>query len=327
MNDLADLKDVWGEPAPPTQSARTAARAALMRQITAVHNSAPAPERPRRLGVRLGWLTGGVAVAAGVAAVVAFAVPTGTERSTEQTNSSSGQQILLSAAVVADAQPAGTGKYWHLSEVVPDSNGHPQKLDTWVGHDGSGYSEPEGTNGVYPTTVGGGFSVGAASLTLDQVNALPTDPAALTAWITDTYTHPAQQPAPVVSGRALPFVQKQAPPADAIPSYVATNLPELLGEVPAPPAVRAAALRALAAMPNVTSLGAMDGGQGLRIAIPSPPADKYPGGKVPAGADHLTLVIDPTTSMLISTTSYGGTIKITKAGWTNDLPRIIDSSK
>jgi hypothetical protein len=331
MNDLIDLKDAWGQPAPPTQAAHTAARAALMRQIAAAHSSAPAALRPRRLGARLGWLTGGVAVAAGVAAVVAFALPIGTARPTRPADPGAGQQvgagqqsatgqqvgtgqrILLSAAIVADSRPAGTGKYWHLKEVVPDINGVPKTLDTWIAHDGTSYAEPQGSTGVVRLQVGGGFQVGASALTLDQLNALPADPVALKAWITDSYAH-----SPLAGAAAA---------ADDLPAMVAVTLSSLLWEVPAPPAVRAAAFRLLAAMPNVTSLGQVDGGEALRIALPQPPADKYPGGKVPAGADELKLVIDPATSMLLSTTDYRETDEIRSVEWTNELPRILTSQK
>jgi hypothetical protein len=76
-------------------------------------------------------------------------------------------------------------------------------------------------------------------------------------------------------------------------------------------------------MPNVTDLGTMDDGQALRISFPPPAADKYPNGKLPKGADEMKLVIDPTTSMLLSTTSYQGTIKIITAEWTNEMPKVI----
>ena len=79
-------------------------------------------------------------------------------------------------------------------------------------------------------------------------------------------------------------------------------------------------------MPNVTSLGTMDGGQALRISFPSPQADKYPNSKVPAGAGEVRLVIDPATSLLLSTTNYQGTIKIITAEWTNEMPKVISPS-
>jgi hypothetical protein len=108
-----------------------------------------------------------------------------------------------------------------------------------------------------------------------------------------------------------------------MPGIIAMALGKLLWDVPVSPAVRAAALRALASMPNVTSLGRVDGGEALRISFPPPAADKYPGGKLPDGADHLTLVIDPATSMLVSFTNYQGTILVLGAEWTYEMPRVI----
>jgi len=55
------------------------------------------------------------------------------------------------------------------------------------------------------------------------------------------------------------------PTASVLPGYVLTTLVRLLTDLPVPPAVRAAAFRALASMPSVTSLGPADGGQALLI--------------------------------------------------------------
>ena len=96
------------------------------------------------------------------------------------------------------------------------------------------------------------------------------------------------------------------------------GLVSLVSLLPAPPTVRAAALRAIASYPSVTDLGAVDGGRGLLVSF-------YP------GAQPARLVIDPQTGQLRRTNvlvlPYGGTMfsdegtyAIT-AEWTDTLPR------
>jgi hypothetical protein len=142
------------------------------------------------------------------------------------------------------------------------------------------------------------FQVGGTRLTFAKLQQLPTDPTALTQWLANSFT-----------GTGRPDV----------PGDVAFSLTRLLWEVPAPPAVRAAAFRAFAAMPNVTNLGPQDSGTALRIAVPAEPADKH-GGKVPEGSDHLTIVVDQKTGTVLSYTNYQGTVKFTEIGWTNNAP-------
>jgi hypothetical protein len=275
-----------------------------------------------------------------LAAAVAIAIASGSTPSTPtpgDTNAQgsplSGRQILLAAADIAQTRPAKTGAYWHVTQVVPNEMlGRPQLLDTWTARDGKTYTMPEGYDGVVLMGLDSGFPVAATWLTLDQLQDLPTDPDALRAWIEDSFanaTNPVAPPAP--GDTSTPAPPRPADggkldiPAEAMPGTLVVTLEKLLSDVPVPPAVRAAALRALAAMPNVTSLGPVDGGEALRITFPPPPADKYPGGKLPDGADRITLVIDPATSMLVSTTNYQGTIRILGAEWTDELPRIITS--
>ena len=90
--------------------------------------------------------------------------------------------------------------------------------------------------------------------------------------------------------------------------------------VPAPPAVRAAAFEALAVLPGVTSIGAVQGGQELLIPVQPPAASQFPGGKVPAGASQERLVIDPATAQVYSYTNFEGTETFLAAYWTNTLP-------
>ena len=107
----------------------------------------------------------------------------------------------------------------------------------------------------------------------------------------------------------------------------AMSLSELLYQVPAPPAIRAAAFRALAAMPDVTKLGQASGDVVLRISFPPPPANKFPSGKVPAGYDEIKLIIDASALTVHAISDYTGTTTILAARWTNTLPTVIPASQ
>ncbi|MEV4758928.1 CU044_5270 family protein [Micromonospora sp. NPDC049559] len=328
MNELTELRAAWERTDPPSPAAHTAARAALMRQIAADGTSAAAHPLPRRRGVRYAWLTGGTAATAALAAAVVFAVAPGTTRPgqpaggtpghanlDEQAGRRSGQQILLAAATVAESRPAGTAKYWHVKESFTDpaAPGTENVQETWTTRDGTLYLLARDAGGVIEASQGNGFQVGFSQLAYAELERLPTDPAALRTWITDSLAHPHG------AGKAPKI------PADGLDTAVTDALGDLIWQVPSPPAVRAAALRVLASMPNVTSLGEMDGGQGLRVAVPPPPADKFPGGKRPAGSDEITLVLDPATSMLLSEVTYQGTHRILASEWTDEMPSIVQA--
>jgi hypothetical protein len=329
MDDLADLKDAWGQPNPPSPTAYANARAALLQQIAVAGAREPAPMPRRRRGVQLSWLVGGAAVTAAAATAIVFAVVTATPpRSSippssaagQQHSQLSGRQILLAAATVAETRPTGAGTYWHVttsSVQSPPTAGLPTPYvtSTWTAHDGTSYIMYQGYTGVRQLPNEHGFGVGGSILTYQQLQQLPTDPSALKAQITDSFIHPSGSHAHTSLGI----------PAADMPGAVAGALSGLLYEVPAPAAVRAAAFRALASMPDVTNLGTRDGGQALRISYP-PPADNLPSGKVSPGADGLTLVIDPATSRLLGQTYRYGTDQILTAEWTNELPGLVQPS-
>src|SRR5690606_19840941 len=134
--------------------------------------------------------------------------------------------------------------------------------DWFTAHDGAGYAVV-GAGVVRTTPAGSGFTVGGERLTLAELQQLPTDPAALTTWIIGSFDDPDL---PDVSGAT------------------AVALSDLLWRVPAPPAVRAAAFRALADLGNVSRLDDQDGNWVLRIEFTQlPSADKFPGGVLPEG--------------------------------------------
>lgn len=241
--------------------------------------------------MRVGWLLGGAATATAVVVAASVLVASPATR-TPPAPARDGQPLLLAAAVVAEAQPATSGSYWHV-KVVDHDGDQTYPMESWTAQDGATFVA-DGSGYVVNLIRGGqGFSVGVRHLTLSELEALPTDAAALTGLIGQT--------------------------TDA----TAVSLAELLWSLPAPPAVRAAAFRALADLGNVTDLGERDGNWVLRIKFAElPPADKFADGVVPEGAGQMTLVIDPETSQLVSTTNFQGTIEVLQAEWTDDMPPV-----
>ncbi|MCO5986686.1 hypothetical protein NE235_11290 [Actinoallomurus spadix] len=96
-----------------------------------------------------------------------------------------------------------------------------------------------------------------------------------------------------------------------VDQVISGGLTGLLAMTPAPPAVRAAAFRALASLPEVRNLGRVDGGQGLLITD---------------NGATIKLVLDPATSRIRSSTYTGKGEKVTggdtvdAAEWTNVGP-------
>jgi hypothetical protein len=335
VNDLMNVREALGEPESPSREARAAARAALLRHAAAarmptqLHTRRPVARRARRTGW-LGLTAAAAAAVIAVIAVVATTTPSTTARGDHRNNAQEGavtplsaRQILLDAAISAAAAPTQTGTYWYLKEIAGPGPVSKATTQSWYTSDGSVYTLIPHDNGVFLASKDAGFSVGASSLTYQQIQHLPANPAALTAWITRSFSHPQVPSDPSGAPQAV----YSPPPSDEIPGAVAVSLGELLSEIPAPPAVRAAAFRALAALPDVTELSRAGGEAVLRITFPAPPANKYPSGKVPAGADEMRLVIDTSTLALRAWSDDEGTTTILAARWTNALPPVIPASK
>jgi hypothetical protein len=133
---------------------------------------------------------------------------------------------------------------------------------------------------------------GDDDVTLSQILALPADPAALRDWLADGLT-------------------RHGIPANQRDTAVLQSLIDLVSTVPAPPAVRAAAFRAIAAYPGVH-------------ALPDGKAVQLPGGG--------RLVVDPATGRVDGSsvflgpdgkpyrTADGATYAVS-AEWTDDLPK------
>jgi hypothetical protein len=193
----------------------------------------------------------------------------------------SAQQILLTAAAAAARAPARTGTYWYDRQTW-SGPGYHETVEFWTPH--SGYPvwarSKQKTNGrlVRVTTGASGFDLagdigllrqlanlplpqskpgqGASGgnpglVSFGQLQKLPTGAAALKAWITAFNRNYARQV-------GEPYLAGQA---DFL------SLTSLVAELPAPPGVRAAAFRAMATLPGVTSLGPVGGGQGLRLSL------------------------------------------------------------
>jgi hypothetical protein len=309
MNDLNAVRAAL-EPDAPSQDVVDRSRHQLQ-------NHMRGGRAPRR---RIGWLVAGVGLTA--AAAVAISVIPGTTadrpstRAGDTPGSSSeqpvkaltGQEILLAAATAAEQAPEGSGEYWHVKVETFDANG---TVDTawedFISPDGRQWWLSAKTNGkaipVNSDEPMKPFTLGGLDLTLDEMRALPTEPDALKNAITDG----------IMNGDA----RTSGGPIRDDPDMVATStfygLVSLVSTQPAPPAVRAAAFRAIAAYPGVESLGEVPGGQGLRLS------------------DSQRLVVDPDTGRVNGTsvlvTVQGGiysvadgTARVTTE-WTDTLPQ------
>ncbi|MGV9308857.1 hypothetical protein ACWDLG_36270 [Nonomuraea sp. NPDC003727] len=263
MDDLRRIRELYGEPA-PDQVARNRVRARLEAE------RGPAPVSSRR--PRWTPLLAGLAVM--VVAAVAFVVPrlhagpTGTDKAS----------VLLAAAGAAAAVPPAKGAYWYVKRVV---NGSDVK-ELWAGRDGRAWTrEHKGTTTV-TTKTDEPFTLNGHPMTIAQIEALPADPGALRAHVTD-----------MLGG--VPERDRGGVVADALTG--------LLWSKPAPPGVRAAAYRALADLPDVRYLGRSTFGYTVR------------------GVER-ELVIDARTSQVVKASTAGRTEVVLVAGWTDEKPAI-----
>lgn len=291
----------------------------------------PAARGRRRAPRRLAYLTSALAAGALVTAVAVAVGAAGTPVISGDGGSTapapapaSGQEILLAAATTAERASEGTGAYWYVKVTsIGSRDGTSWQGETWTARDGrmwsrTVYRDPvteSASPDTSPDRESDGkvialpkpyrFSLGGARVTLEQLQTLPTEPAALKASIAELIRASDIR----TSGGALTAAQQQR--------FVFEGLVSLISLLPAQQKVRAAALRVISSYPNVTNLGAVDGGQGLLIVF-------YPG-------EEARLVIDPTTGRLRRTNvlvteqggtmhSDGGTFAVT-AEWTDALPR------
>jgi hypothetical protein len=310
-DDLRALVTLLARPA-PSQDAVDRGRHRLQQAIRTPHRNRGIARSSGKI-----WLAGGAGLTATAAAGLAIltaaapAVPAMTHgghhlvaRPATATGLS-GRQVLLAAAVTAAGQSEGSGTYWYVRYTI--SNGSTTQFnEIWTRLDGStwtaGSFDAPGTCRFL--MVEPGFWVYDGWLTYSQLQKLPADATALLAWAAGLAQHTIDARAALPPGTL--------PAADHLPSkdrYIAGSLIQLLGTVPAPPAVRAAAFRAFASLPQVKSTGHVDGGQGVQVSFPES-----------SGGDF-TMVVNPSTSALLSSTSFKGS-QVFTAGWTNTLPRV-----
>lgn len=263
---------------------------------------------------RTAWLAvgTGLTVAVAAAAVAISVVPSGSSpdtstssQATTKTKTVTGQEILLAAATAAEQAPDSSGTYWHL-KVTYQRGGHTEDgYETWTKPNGETWSRSAKSGGKVVSLAlvnSHPFDLFGAGMTLEQLRALPTDPAALQAWIAEAITNGA--------GRTSAGPLKDVP--ELFEQAKFDSLVSLVSTLPAPPEVRAAAFRALAAYPGVKNLGPVSGGQALEL----------PSGK--------RFVVDPATGQLTGTSTYvldGGTVTMADGDsatitgeWTDTLP-------
>ncbi|WP_326956419.1 CU044_5270 family protein [Amycolatopsis sp. NBC_01286] len=294
MNDLQTLRAAL-TPDEPTQDVVDRSRHRLQNHMLTGRRRRHV--RPLAIG------TGLVAVAAAAAVVVTTVPGTPAQTPTPAPQAAApvavtGQEVLLAAATVAAKAPAGTGKYWHLK--IAES----ETYEYWTTAEGHQWFRGAKTGGrVIRLVVDSPFHLSVVEVTLDQLLALPTEPAALRDWISNALERSEVR----TSAGPMSSSERQELLPQALVSLVST--------LPAPPAVRAAAFRAIAAYPGVRALGAVPGGQGLLL----------PGNE--------RLVVDPATGRVNRTSMYvtpdGAVMSGTKdtetitvgAEWTNSLPQ------
>uniref|UniRef100_UPI003F4965C2 CU044_5270 family protein n=1 Tax=Nonomuraea bangladeshensis TaxID=404385 RepID=UPI003F4965C2 len=292
MNDLELIRQLRSEVAETDLDTLTGARG----QLLAVMARTAAPRRSRRP------LT--IAAAAAAVAAAAVVIVSGQAATPVKPPASAGdvlpltsaRNILLVAAASAERSRQGSGTYWHIRRESVD--GRHFWGESWTTRDGQRWSrgktgdgsgvvkEPSGTFWL-------GFADSGTEVSVEDLEALPTDPEALRQKVT------AMQKGDPAGERDLALLP----------------LASLIAELPAPAEVRSAAFRALAELPGVRRLGAVEGGEELLIQ---------------SGSHESRLVVDPETSQVIRTsylpTATGGSmgsnryIKLTTE-WTDELPR------
>ncbi|WP_188187480.1 hypothetical protein [Nonomuraea sp. SYSU D8015] len=192
-----------------------------------------------------------------------------------------GKSILLAAASSAASGPAGT--YWHVKKLHDGG----RETELWVTRQGQAWTAEQGR--VSRVTGRSPFSMAGRDLTFQQIQSLPAEAGALRERV----------------AAMLPAGSE---------GLLADALSGLLWTKPSAPAVRAAAYRAIAELPEVRYLGARTDARGR-----AGEAFSY---DLPSGVQR-TLIIDPDTSQVLSSTDAGGRSEIVlDAGWTDRGPAL-----
>jgi hypothetical protein len=269
MTPLDDLLSAAGRVGEITPGQLRHARASLNPAIAMAGTADPAGgagtvaarPRPTGSGLRRKFALGGIAVAACAALVI---VPVLVDAGGPGVEASAA--TLLHAAGNAAARQQGgwpDAAYWDVVSVY-QRDGKTYHREIWVSHHGQSVLRDTGVSGGVLPLGPGVFPAGGTSLTWDQLYALPTDPAQLSA--------------------ALQADVKGAGPDPQ--SELFTIVGDLLRESPAPPALRKALYDVAAGIPGVHLTGKVTDTLGRT------------GTGVERGGE--TLVIDPADGALLA---------------------------
>ena len=388
MDEMSMVRGLLAEPPPPPHVVAQGRERLFGSPADGVPRTRRLTRAAFRSALAVG-LTGAVAAAVLVVAALVFGVGTSPGGGGPFVTDASARSVLLAAAVHAESAPT-SGTYWHVRSMsrmtLPQTFGHGGNRYTleqvsvteqWTKRNGRAWSgrrewvrpktpqdqaawrrdgapskwcmgetdtEPPKHSCLHTapgtaslTRVYFPFEVAEGrELTFEQLQRLPQDPGALREWLVGTTRHDLDPSAS----------------SDIVDSNVTQILTDLLVYPPVPPRVRAAAYRALAEMPNVTSLGPTHdelGRAGIGIEIAEGPGwILIPGDARPvtrgcrarqtpaqmqrqcaATATKLTrtLIIDPDTAhVLADETSIGNRSNpsidtlILGVGWTNEKP-------
>ncbi|MWA05140.1 hypothetical protein F8568_033210 [Actinomadura sp. LD22] len=245
-------------------------------------------------GRRKRWIAAGVGLTAAAAAgAVVVSDPSAPEAKKEPVLS--GRQVMLAAATTAAAKPAATGTYWH-TKLVLTMGKVTHVTETWTRRDGATWLS--GAPGLV-SRVAKRPVMSGSDLDFAGVQRLPTDPDRLKAGLLKSARYPAARENPQL--------------------WTINLLQSVLSEAPAPPQVRAAAYRALAALPHIDNLGRTAGGYRLKISFMNDSGTHVDGTE--------TIVVDPKSTRL-RVEGWGGFgggpnpfgPSQTTSGWTDTLP-------
>ncbi|GAA3236959.1 CU044_5270 family protein [Actinocorallia longicatena] len=290
MNDLDRITATLAKPEASERSF-AAGRARLEREI---HRS----RRPRLVL----WTAGAVGLGAVAAAALVAAASIGATKAADL----SARPVLMAAASTAETTPPVTGRYWYtdtgwaVKGTVSGKKMRPRSGTTRIWVDRADHAWIAQDGGKPVESKGWTFNLCDKSVRFADIQALPTDPAALRAKMTDAMKNNDDGPVPAADQDR----------------FVTGCMADLLYSLPAPAKVRAAAFRSLAAMPESRDLGTRKDGLGR----------SGKGLLIDNGAVKTTLIIDPRTSTVLEHVLVASGIKsveqrytVRTAAWTDRL--------
>jgi hypothetical protein len=360
MDELSMIRELLHEPPADPGVVERGRERLLESSVSRPRPSAGRPQLWAALGLGLTGAAAAAAVTLGTLGLGAGTTPGG---GAPALAAPSARTVLLAAAVQAASAPT-SGAYWHVRSMARTTlprrfghDGHRYRLEQlsiterWTTHSGrtmlgrrdwvrpkssrdeaawrqdgapgrwcKGHTDTAPARPICLRVGPDTFEVTEGrDLTFAQLQRLPSQPGALRRWLMVVARHDLAPSA----GRGV------------VNLNVEQELANLLVDFPVRPAVRAAAFRALAAMPHVTNVGAMRDelgrpGVGIEIRDPQTAVLVSDGSAVGAREGRLSrvLIIDPRTSRILADRMTIGhaaepTVDtlILAAGWTNERPR------